>query len=188
MTMTNNQLAVAGNYDVALWNNVVEKTTRNKSTSNRLNGLAETWHVSYTAPSVSAEHDVFLMFKRIQRNFLTIKDSANVGVNGKQGLFIHASQIAYSCMPNTARAFVGDLMVVRASRAIKAGDQLFGTETFLFDNYDQTKTSSARHSKVTASVLSALQRSKPRLSSVFFVKRLWIWWTHILQNIHKPQL
>lgn len=188
MTMTNNQLAVAGNYDVALWNNVVEKTTRNKSTSNRLNGLAETWHVSYTAPSVSAEDDVLLMFKRIQRNFLTIKDSANVGVNGKQGLFIHASQIAYSCMPNTARAFVGDLMVVRASRAIKAGDQLFGTETFLFDNYDQTKTSSARHSKVTASVLSALQRSKPRLSSVFFVKRLWIWWTHILQNIHKPQL
>jgi hypothetical protein len=57
----------------------------------------------------------------------------------EQGLFIHASKIGYSCMPNTARAFVGNLLVVRASRKIRAGEQLFGTETYLFDNYDQTK-------------------------------------------------
>ena len=139
MAIKSGQLALAGMYDLALWKNVVEKATRNKSTSNRLDNLTEMEHVAYTAPSISAEDDVLLMFKRAQRNYLTITDSAKEPVSRKLGLFIHASQIDYSCMPNTARAFVGDLLVVRASRAIKAGERLSGTETHLFDEYHQTK-------------------------------------------------
>lgn len=139
MTFSNHQLALCGNYEFALWKNVVDKATRNKSTSDRLNDLAEMEHVAYTAPLISAEDDVLLMYKRAQRNNLTITDGTMEAVNMKRGLFIHASKIGYSCMPNTARAFIGNFLVVRASRAIRAGEQLFGTETHLFDNYDQTK-------------------------------------------------
>lgn len=61
-------------------------------------------------------------------------------MNKKQALFVHGSQINHSCMPNTARVFVGDLLIVRASRAIRKGEQLFGSRTQLFDDFEQTRT------------------------------------------------
>ncbi|KAF2167662.1 hypothetical protein M409DRAFT_21818 [Zasmidium cellare ATCC 36951] len=46
------------------------------------------------------------------------------------GLWIRASYMNHSCVPNTTREFVGDLMVVRASRDIKAGDEI----THIYDD------------------------------------------------------
>lgn len=40
------------------------------------------------------------------------------------GLWIRASYMNHSCIANTEREFVGDLMVVRASKNIKAGDEI----------------------------------------------------------------
>lgn len=40
------------------------------------------------------------------------------------GLWIRASYMNHSCIPNTEREFIGDLMVVRASMDIKAGDEV----------------------------------------------------------------
>lgn len=139
MVLGNGKLALSGKYDVALWKNVVDKATRNKSTSHRLKDLTETSHVAYTAPSASADDDVFLMLKRLQKNSHGMKQRSDEAVNMKAGLFVHAANIHHSCMPNTARAFVGDLLVVRASRAIREGEQLFGSAIHLFDDYEQTK-------------------------------------------------
>ena len=161
-TVRNSQLALAGNYDVALWKNVVDKVTRNKSTSAQLSDLAETSFVAY-APSVSANDDVFLMYKRVQRNSLTITPSTRGAGNEEQGLFVHASHIDYSCMPNTARAFVGDLLIVRATRAIKAGEQLSATETELFDDYEHTKNfiSKTLRSHCECAICVAEQQTSP---------------------------
>ncbi|KAK4493981.1 hypothetical protein PRZ48_015167 [Zasmidium cellare] len=46
------------------------------------------------------------------------------------GLWIRASYMNHSCVPNTEREFIGDLMVVRASRDVKAGDEI----THIYDD------------------------------------------------------
>ena len=135
----NGQVGMSRTYDVALWKNVVDRITRNKSTFNRFKDLAETGDMLYTAPSIGADNDMFLLLERTQGNAHMMTHSASETMNKKQALFVHGSQINHSCMPNTARAFVGDLLIVRASRAIKKGEQLFGSRTQLFDDFEQTK-------------------------------------------------
>lgn len=140
ITTRNGQVGMSRTYDVALWKNVVDKVTRNKSASDRFKDLAETGDMLYTAPSIGADDDVFLMLERTQGNAHMMTHSATDTMNKKQALFVHGSQINHSCMPNTARVFVGDLLIVRASRAIRKGEQLFGSRTQLFDDFEQTRT------------------------------------------------
>lgn len=40
------------------------------------------------------------------------------------GIWLHASHSNHSCIPNADRSFIGDMMVVRATRAIKAGEEI----------------------------------------------------------------
>ncbi len=42
-----------------------------------------------------------------------------------KGLWRHASYLNHSCVPNTMRSFVGDVLVSRAARDIAAGDEIF---------------------------------------------------------------
>lgn len=74
---------------------MVDKATRNKSISRQLKILTETAHTAYKSPSVSADDDVFLMFKSLLRSSHGIKDSAAEVVNMKQNVFMHASQIQH---------------------------------------------------------------------------------------------
>ncbi|PSR81369.1 hypothetical protein BD289DRAFT_484477 [Coniella lustricola] len=41
------------------------------------------------------------------------------------GIWLHASYVNHSCLQNTLRAFIGDMMIVRAFRDIKAGEEIF---------------------------------------------------------------
>ena len=59
VTMSNSRLALCGKYDDALWKNVVDKAVRSQSTTRQLKTLAETAHMAYKAPSVSADDDFF---------------------------------------------------------------------------------------------------------------------------------
>jgi len=133
------QLRLCTKYDVALWKNVVEKVTRNKSTLNEFDDLAENSNRLYTAPSVGADDDVFLKFARAQANRYMMTHSALCPTDKKQGLFVHGSQINHSCMPNTARGYIGDILIVRASRTIRAGEQVFTSRTQLVDDFEQAK-------------------------------------------------
>jgi hypothetical protein len=45
--------------------------------------------------------------------------------NASTGLWIHAAYINHSCVPNAQKEYTGDLMVVRATSAIKAGEEIF---------------------------------------------------------------
>jgi len=46
---------------------------------------------------------------------------------GSAGLWIVASYINHSCVPNAEKEYIGDLMVLRATREIKAGDEVMHT-------------------------------------------------------------
>jgi hypothetical protein len=45
--------------------------------------------------------------------------------NASTGLCTWAAYINHSCVPNTSKDFVGDLMVLRATRPLKAGEEVF---------------------------------------------------------------
>lgn len=41
------------------------------------------------------------------------------------GLWIYAAYINHSCLPNAEKSYIGDLMLVRATRDIKAGEEIY---------------------------------------------------------------
>ncbi|KAI6370623.1 hypothetical protein MCOR25_004167 [Pyricularia grisea] len=41
------------------------------------------------------------------------------------GIWLHASYANHSCIPNATRAFIGDMMIVRATQDIPAGSEIF---------------------------------------------------------------
>ena len=41
------------------------------------------------------------------------------------GLWTHASYMNHSCVPNTMRSFLGDILISRATRDIKSGEEVF---------------------------------------------------------------
>lgn len=40
------------------------------------------------------------------------------------GIWLHVSHVNHSCIPNADRSFIGDMMVIRATRGIKAGEEI----------------------------------------------------------------
>ncbi len=57
----------------------------------------------------------------------TLQDTRPSLPEGRQakGLWVHASYLNHSCVANTLRSFVGDMLISRATRDIKEGDELF---------------------------------------------------------------
>ncbi|KAK4240436.1 hypothetical protein C8A03DRAFT_31461 [Achaetomium macrosporum] len=57
----------------------------------------------------------------------TVENTAPSAPEGRQakGLWVHASHMNHSCVPNTMRSFVGDMLISRATRDIKEGEELF---------------------------------------------------------------
>lgn len=47
------------------------------------------------------------------------------GPSHTKGLWIYASRVNHSCVPNTSRSFMGDMLICRAVRDIEAGEELF---------------------------------------------------------------
>ncbi|KAL5116298.1 hypothetical protein ACEQ8H_005756 [Pleosporales sp. CAS-2024a] len=45
--------------------------------------------------------------------------------NASTGLWVQAAYINHSCMPNAWKEYIGDMMVVRATRGISAGEEIF---------------------------------------------------------------
>jgi hypothetical protein len=45
--------------------------------------------------------------------------------NASTGLWVHAAYINHSCVPNAQKEYIGDLMILRATRAITTGEEIF---------------------------------------------------------------
>lgn len=70
------------------------------------------------------------------REEIRTRPTAN-GPSQTKGLWTHASRMNHSCVPNTSRSFIGDILISRAVRDIEAGEELF-------QNYTSIKAQCAR--------------------------------------------
>ncbi|KAF2822589.1 SET domain-containing protein [Ophiobolus disseminans] len=61
--------------------------------------------------------------------------------NASTGLWVYAAYINHSCVPNALKEYIGDLMILRATRAIKAGEELFHA-------YDETSDYETRQASL----------------------------------------
>lgn len=77
--------------------------------------------------------DVFCVHDIVSRNAFGLgppppnagKPEAEVdGMGISTGLWVRAARINHSCVPNTEKEFVGDMMLVRAKRPISAGEEI----------------------------------------------------------------
>ncbi len=76
--------------------------------------------------------DVFLVESIRTKNCFsaprsTLEDTRPSVPEGRQakGLWVHASFLNHSCVANTMRSFLGDLLISRATRDIKEGEEIF---------------------------------------------------------------
>lgn len=65
------------------------------------------------------------------------RPGAASGVSQTKGLWTHAAHMNHSCVPNTVRSFVGDVLISRALRDIEPGEELL-------QNYANIKAQYAR--------------------------------------------
>ena len=57
--------------------------------------------------------------------FEDTKPSSHKHSRMAKGLWAHSSYMNHSCVPNTMRSFLGDLLISRATRDIQAGEEIF---------------------------------------------------------------
>ncbi|KAK4098603.1 hypothetical protein N658DRAFT_488317 [Parathielavia hyrcaniae] len=76
--------------------------------------------------------DVFLVEAIRNKNCFsaprsTVEDTKPSSPEGRQanGLWVHASYLNHSCVGNTMRSFIGDMLISRATRDIKEGEEIF---------------------------------------------------------------
>lgn len=56
------------------------------------------------------------------------------------GIWIYASYINHSCLPNIETAFIGDMMIIRAAKDLDAGTELTYSYTGLLGAYDERQS------------------------------------------------
>lgn len=56
------------------------------------------------------------------------------------GIWIYASYINHSCLPNIETAFIGDMMIIRAAKDLDAGSELTYSYTGLLGAYDERQS------------------------------------------------
>lgn len=71
--------------------------------------------------------DVFRVHDIMSRNaFGALNEFAEEGArNASTGIWVYSAYINHSCIPNTTKEFIGDMLILRATCAIKAGEELF---------------------------------------------------------------
>ncbi|KAK4040436.1 hypothetical protein C8A01DRAFT_46245 [Parachaetomium inaequale] len=125
---------------VGLERAVVAKLMGNLSLISDVMGLYGDWdggegkdvHGTVDGPVV----DAFRVHDIVSRNAFGAGGKDEQG-GESAGLWIQAAYINHSCIPNTEREFIGDLMVVRATRDIAAGEEIV-------QSYDQSGDYEAR--------------------------------------------
>ncbi|THY21990.1 SET domain-containing protein [Aureobasidium pullulans] len=128
----------------ALWLHTVQKLYANPSLARPILALygGTTYSSDADLPSVDGQIviDVFQILQIIDHNvygfeaghaqqpYGSTKYSSNEG-RESVGLFAYASYLNHSCLNNTSRSIIGDMMLVRASKPIRKGTEI--TTTYL---------------------------------------------------------
>jgi len=69
------------------------------------------------------------------------KNSFGASSDESTGLWIHTASVNHSCVPNAAAEYIGDVIILRATQTIKAGDEIFHA-------YDTTSDYDARRNSL----------------------------------------
>lgn len=116
---------------VGLSKAIVQKLLNNPSQTTRVMDLYSDYkgdgRNSFKDESGNAVVDVFRVHDIMSRNaFGPGNQFGEEGArNASTGLWIHAAYINHSCIPNAAKDYIGDLMILRATCPIAAGDEIF---------------------------------------------------------------
>lgn len=115
---------------VGLTKSVVEKLLSNPSQLEKVMGLHGDYQGNANDMSKTEDEpvvDTFRVHDIVCRNaFGTGNQFGADGVShASTGLWIRAAYINHSCLPNTEKEYIGDLMVLRATQPIAAGQELF---------------------------------------------------------------
>lgn len=112
---------------VGLTKALVEKLGKNPVEIKRVMGLYGDWDGAEGKEVWETEDgpvvDVFRLHDIVSRNAFGVGDKDGRGA-GSAGLWVRAAYINHSCIPNTKREFVGDLMVIRATKDIADGEEI----------------------------------------------------------------
>lgn len=119
---------------VGLTQSIVQKLLSNPSRIPKVMDLFGDYQGSPTPSSSNSNSnvpnavDVFRIHDITSRN--AFGPGAQFGVpesarNASTGLWIHAAYINHSCVPNAKKEYLGDLMLLRATRAIAKGEEIF---------------------------------------------------------------
>lgn len=114
---------------VGLTKSTVQQLLDNPSQIPRVTGLFGDYRNDPKTPLATADGpvvDTFQIHDIISRNAFGAGSQYGEGpTNPSTGLWVRCAYINHSCAPNAEKESVGDLMVVRATRAIPAGAELF---------------------------------------------------------------
>ncbi|KAK3897686.1 hypothetical protein C8A05DRAFT_19589 [Staphylotrichum tortipilum] len=119
---------------VGLERAVVKKLLGNPGEIGQVMGLFGDWEGAGERVVEAGDGPVVDVF-RVQD--IVARNAFGMGEGGSAGLWIRAAYINHSCVPNAERELVGDLMIVRATRDIAVGEQIF-------HSYDQSADYEAR--------------------------------------------
>ncbi|KAI5249075.1 SET domain-containing protein [Aureobasidium subglaciale] len=138
-----------GDSYTSLLNNVVQKVFSNPSLSRILNLCSDdcfedlkSLHNVDGLPAV----DIFRVNSILQHNmfdFAEPRDKFDVDREKHFGLWYQASHINHSCLANSYRSFIGDMMLVRAGTNISRGSEITlaysGTSAFSSEQQDESQ-------------------------------------------------
>jgi len=115
---------------VGLSKSVVQKLFGNASQIEKVMDLFGDWRSDEKGVYINEDGpiiDTFRIHDIVSRNGFGLGSQfGEEGArNASTGLCISAAYINHSCIPNTRREFLGDLMVLRAIRPLKAGEEVF---------------------------------------------------------------
>ncbi|KAF7194909.1 SET and MYND domain-containing protein 4 [Pseudocercospora fuligena] len=112
-----------------LMQRVVEELRKRPSMVPQVTSLFSDW--KGTSSSASSDTiDAFQVHDIVARNAFGAGSSfhtagePNIVERANSGLWIVAAHSNHSCVPNTAKTFIGDLMIVRATKSICAGEEI----------------------------------------------------------------
>jgi tetratricopeptide (TPR) repeat protein len=94
--------------------------------------------------------------------FEETKPASRTGDRQAKGLWRHGSYLNHSCVPNTMRAFVGDVFISRACREIRAGDELFQQYVPVRADWDARQERYSGWGFECACMLCAAEKASPR--------------------------
>lgn len=167
--MDDHHMSVCEEYDAALWKLAIDKISRNKSMMSRLDDLDTRSYAvhcgTHPRPTEGASDDVFFLSKIVNGHSQCAAHAEELHFDKRPGFWVQQSQMNHSCMPNTASAFVGDLVVVRATRVIRSDEQLFtrrcGLQTEYEDMATLLKPGPQGHYACDCAICAAEQQTSP---------------------------